>query len=314
MDTIQSMRVFSRVVEAESFTVAAKKMNTTTAQTSRSVSELEAHLRTRLLHRTTRKIALTEAGQRYLERCQQILQDIDQAEGEARDAQANPIGRLRIHSMTSFGIRYLVPLIARYGERYPAVNIDLTLLQRVPDLLEDGIDVSFILAKDLANSNHVSQRIGSSFSVACAAPSYLKRRGVPVRPADLNEHTCLQLVTPLFVSDTWVFNGGHGSEKHHLTANSFRVNIPEALAAGVAAGMGVGVLPVSAIASQLASGHLVRVLPEYKLDELNIYAIYPSRQYLDATIKTWIELLRDELPAALAMDVELLESRSTGVA
>jgi DNA-binding transcriptional LysR family regulator len=98
-----------------------------------------------------------------------------------------------------------------------------------------------------------------------------------------------------------------------LTGNTFRVNIPEALAAGIAAGMGVGVLPVSSIASQLASGHLIRVLPEYKLDELNIYAIYPSRQYLDAKIKTWIEFLRAELPAALAMDVELLASRGVGV-
>ncbi|MFM0277770.1 LysR family transcriptional regulator [Paraburkholderia sediminicola] len=313
MDTIQSMRVFSRVVEAGSFTVAAQKMNTTTAQTSRSVADLEAHLRTRLLHRTTRRIALTDAGQRYLERCQQILQDIDQAEGEARDAQAKPIGKLRVHSMTSFGIRYLVPLIARYGEKFPAVNVDLTLSQRLPDLLEDGFDVSLSLAKELADSNHVSQRIGSSFSVACASPAYLERYGVPGRPSDLDKHTCVQLVTPVGGSDTWVFNGDGDSERYKLKGNTFRVNIPEALAAGVAAGMGVGVLPVSSIGSELASERLVRVLPEYKLDELNIYAIYPSRQYLDAKIKTWIEFLRDELPAALDRDAALLESRGVSV-
>jgi DNA-binding transcriptional LysR family regulator len=313
MDTLQSMRVFSRVVEAGSFTIAAQKLNTTTAQTSRSVADLEAHLRTRLLHRTTRKIALTDAGQRYLERCQQILHDIGQAEGEARDAQENPRGKLRVHSMTSFGIRYLMPLIARYGERFPEVNIDLTLLQRVPDLLEDGFDVSLVLAKELANSNHVSQRIGSSFSVACASPDYIAQRGVPGRPAELDGHACVQLVTPLGASDMWVFNGDGGSEKYNLNGNTFRVNIPEALAAGVAAGMGVGVLPISAIGGLLASGRLVRVLPEYKLDELNIYAIYPSRQYLDAKIRTWIGFLRDELPAALAMDLATAEPRSDGV-
>jgi DNA-binding transcriptional LysR family regulator len=307
MDTIQSMRIFCRVVETGSFTVAAQNLNTTTAQTSRSVADLEAHLRTRLLHRTTRRIALTDAGQRYLERCQQILEEVAQAEAEARNAQANPVGRLRVHSMTSFAIRYLMPLIARYGEKYPTVNIDLTLLQRAPDLLDEGFDVSLVLARALPDSNNVSQRLGSSFSVACASPEYLRTRKAPVHPAELNDHTCLQLITPSEASDVWAFNGRTGEEKYRLKGNTFRVNIPEALAAGVAAGMGIGVLPISSIGSQLASGRLVRVLPGYRLDELNVYALYPSRQYLDAKIRTWIEFLKEELPPELAADLAMLE-------
>jgi DNA-binding transcriptional LysR family regulator len=299
VDTIQCLRIFVRVVETGSFTTAAQSLNTTTAQTSRSVADLEAHLHARLLNRTTRRLALTEAGERFLTRCQFILSEIDQAEAEARDAHATPIGRLRVHSMTSFGIRYVVPLVARYAELYPLVNIDLTLQQRAPDLLEEGIDVSLVLAKSLADSNHVSQRLGASYSVACASPQYLQRRGVPQTLGELDNHVCLHLVTPMGPPEKWVFQGTDGEEEYHLKDNRFRVNIPEALAVAISSGMGIGVVPSSSIANELANGRLVRVLPDYRLDERNIFAIYPSRQYLDAKIRTWVDFLRRELPALL---------------
>ncbi|MEK7968508.1 LysR family transcriptional regulator, partial [Burkholderia contaminans] len=117
MDTLQNMRVFVRVVDAGSFTAAVQQMNSTTAYASRAVSDLEAHLRTRLLNRTTRRIALTEAGERYLQRCEQILAYVDQAEAEAGDAHARPSGKLKVHCFTSLGQHYLVPAIARYRER-----------------------------------------------------------------------------------------------------------------------------------------------------------------------------------------------------
>lgn len=127
MDTLQNMRVFSRVVEAGSFTAAAQQLNTTTAYASRAVSDLEAHLRTRLLNRTTRRIALTEAGERYLQRCEQILAYVDQAEAEAGDAHARPAGKLKMHAMAGIGQHYIVPMISRYQKLHPSVQIDLTL-------------------------------------------------------------------------------------------------------------------------------------------------------------------------------------------
>lgn len=302
MDTLQNMRVFVRVVEAGSFTGAAQHLNTTTAYASRAVSDLEAHLRTRLLNRTTRRIALTEAGERYLQRCEQILAYVDQAEAEAGDAHARPSGRLKVHAMTSFGQHYVVPAVSQYQRLYPDVTIDLTLAQRMPDLLEEGYDVALVLANDLPDSGFVSQRIASAFSIACASPAYLERRGVPQKPADLPGHTCLQLVTPVFPTSQWQFSGPDGEETIELGHASFQVNVAEAMAVAVGEGMGIGVLPIYTAINWLRSGELVWILPEYKSQEMNIYAMYPSRQYLDAKIRTWVELLREALPATLAHD------------
>jgi DNA-binding transcriptional LysR family regulator len=263
------------------------------------VADLEAHLHARLLHRTTRRVALTEAGERFLLRCQRILSELDQAEAEARDAQAKPMGRLRVHSMTSFGIRYVVPLVARYVEEYPLVNVDLTLRQDPPDLLEEGFDVSLVLAKSLADSNHVSQRLGTAYSIACASPEYLGKHGVPEKLSDLDDHSCLQLVVPMGAKEAWLFDGPDGQEEYRLKEDRFRVNIPEAMVAAISAGMGIGVLPAPLVSAELASGRLARVLPDYRSDERNIYAIYPSRQFLDAKIRTWVDFLLEELPGLL---------------
>ena len=306
MDTLQNMRVFVRVVEAGSFTGAAQHLNTTTAYASRAVSDLEAHLRTRLLNRTTRRIALTEAGERYLQRCEQILAYVDQAEAEASDAHARPSGKLKVHAMTSFGQHYVVPAVGRYQERYPDVHIELTLAQRMPDLLDEGFDVSLTLATGLPDSGLVSQRLGSAFSIACASPAYLERHGVPQTPADLVRHTCLQMVTPVFPTDKWTFDGPNGEETIALGPTTFQVNVAEAMAVAVSSGMGVGLIPIYSAISGLRSGELVWLLPEYTSQEMNLYALYPSRQYLDAKIRTWVEFLRDSLPATLAADQEEL--------
>jgi DNA-binding transcriptional LysR family regulator len=302
MDTLQNMRVFVRVVESGSFTGAAQHLNTTTAYASRAVSDLEAHLRTRLLNRTTRRIALTEAGERYLQRCEQILAYVDEAEAEAGHAQAQPAGKLKIHAMTSFGQHYVVPAVGAYQQLYPDVHVELTLAQRMPDLLDEGYDVALVLATDLPDSGFVSQRIASAFSIACAAPAYLERRGVPKTPADLAGHTCLQLVTPVFPTAQWQFSGPNGGETINLGAATFQVNVAEALAVAVREGMGIGLLPIYSAIAGLRSGELVWILPEYKSQEMNVYAMYPSRQYLDAKIRTWVELLREKLPVTLAND------------
>jgi DNA-binding transcriptional LysR family regulator len=302
MDTLQNMRVFVRVVEAGSFTGAAQHLNTTTAYASRAVSDLEAHLRTRLLNRTTRRIALTEAGERYLQRCEQILAYVDQAEAEAGDAHARPSGKLKVHAMTSFGQHYVVPAVGKYQAQYPDVHVELTLAQRMPDLLDEGYDVALVLATDLPDSGFVSQRLTSAFSIACASPAYLERHGVPQTPHDLVNHRCLQLVTPVFPASQWQFAGPQGVETIDLGPATFQVNVAEAMAVGVREGMGVGLLPIYSAISGLRSGELVWILPEYRSQEMTVFAMYPSRQYLDAKIRTWVEMLRETLPATLAKD------------
>jgi len=307
MDTLQNMRMFMRVVEAGSFTAAAQQIGTTTAQASRAVSDLESHLRTRLLHRTTRRIAMTDAGERYVQRCEQILAYIDEAEAEAGDAQATPSGKLKVHSMTSFGQHYVVPLVSRYCQRYGEVKVDLTLSQRVPDLLDEGYDVALIQAAELPDSGLIAKRLGSVSSIVCASPGYLERHGQPRVLADLQRHVSLALVTSAGPAGTWRLDGPGGEEVVELGPARFTVNVAEAMAVALREGMGIGVLPTSSALPHLRAGTLVRLFPGYTLQELQIYAIYPSRRYLDAKIRTWVEFLREELPGTLAIDLDSLE-------
>jgi DNA-binding transcriptional LysR family regulator len=260
-----------------------------------------------LLNRTTRRIALTEAGERYLQRCEQILAYVDQAEAEASDAHARPAGKLKVHAMAGIGQHYVVPLISRYKQRHPTVQIELTLAQRVPDLLDEGFDVSVVLGTELPDSGLISQRLGGVFSIACASPAYIEKHGVPHTLSDLSNHTCLQLVTPAFPPDRWLFDGPGGQETVSLGPAPFTVNVAEAMAVAICEGMGVGVLPTSSALPALRAGTIVRVLPQYTMQMLNMFALYSSRQYLDAKIRTWVEFLREELPAILAADEKSLQ-------
>ena len=308
MDILQSMRIFCRVVEGGSFTAAAQHFNATTGSMSRAVSDLEIHLRTRLLNRTTRRIAMTEAGERYLQRCLEILAYVDEAEAEASDAHARPSGRLKVHSVSGFGQHYVVPMISRYQQQYPTVQVDLTLAQRLPDLLDEGYDVSIVLAPELPDSGLVAQHLGNAFSIACASPAYVEEHGVPHVPSDLVQHICLQLMTTVSRPDQWVFEGPGGQKTFDLKTSPFTVNVAEAMAVAVRENMGIGVLPISSALPYLQAGTLVRVLSNYTMQNLNVYALYSSRQYLDAKIRTWIEFLRDETPATLASDAASLQA------
>ncbi|MNO66061.1 HTH-type transcriptional regulator DmlR [compost metagenome] len=307
MDTLQTMRAFVSVAETGSFTAAAQQLNTTTAYVSRAVASLETHLRARLLNRTTRRIALTEAGQRYLLRCEQILAYIEEAEAEAGDAHARPAGKLRVHSMTGIGQHYVISAIAGYRKLHPEVSFELTMANRVPDLLDEGYDVAIVVAADLPDSGLVSQRVGETYSILCAAPSYLAAHGTPRTPSELIEHDCLRLLSPVLPLDKWLFDGPHGQEMVTLGPSPFQVNVGDAMTEAISAGMGIGALPIYSASAGLRDGSLVRVLPHYKLQILNVYALYPSRQYLDAKIRTWVAYLRETLPAVLQADEEGLE-------
>ncbi|WP_213302292.1 LysR family transcriptional regulator [Paraburkholderia sacchari] len=308
MDTLNCMRIFVRVAEEGGFTAAAHRLDITTAFASRAVASLETHLQARLLNRSTRRVALTEAGERYLRRCEQILAYIDQAEAEAGDAQALPSGRLRVHATTSFGQAYLVPAIMQYQKRYPSVAVELTLSQHVPDLLDEGYDVTLQLSSaELPDSALVSQTLGWVHSVLCASPGYLSERGAPHSVAELVDHACLQLITPVFPRDRWHLEGPDGSETFELPPSTFQVNVADALAGALREGAGIGSLPMSSAVPALRSGSLLRVLPDYLLQKLTVYAMYASRQYLDAKIRTFVDFLKEFIPQALMADEAALQ-------
>ncbi|NIF77312.1 LysR family transcriptional regulator [Paraburkholderia sp. Cy-641] len=293
MDLLRNIKIFKRVAEASSFTAAARQLEITTAQASRAISELEVHLRTRLLHRTTRRVAMTEAGNQYLQRCDEICSLIDLSEDEVRSTQSLPAGVLRIHAPLSFGQTYVVPALVRYLEAYPGVRADLTLSQETPDLIDEGFDVTLrITSTQLPDSALVSTRICTMPSVLCASPAYVEREGTPEKVDDLAAHACLQLVTPYLPVSRWHFVGPDGATEIDLPPGRLRLNSPEALASALAYGAGIGPLPMPSAVPLLTSGKLVRVLPEFELQSMTIYAMYASRKYLDAKIKAWVECLR----------------------
>lgn len=310
MDTLFNMRAFVCVAETGSFTAAAQRLSLTTSYISRAVATLETHLRTRLLHRTTRRIALTEAGQRYLLRCEQILGYIDEAEAEAGEANAHPVGVLKVHAMTGIGQHYLIKAIAGYHEKYPDVSFDLTLANRNSDLLDEGYDISVVIAGELPDSGFISKQLGSTYSVLCASPAYLARHGVPRLPGELNAHHCLRLVNNVMGLDKWLFDGPDGQEQVQIKQSPFQVNTADAMTEAIKAGLGIGALPLYSAVGGLGDGSLVRVLPNHRLLPLGIYALYPSRQFLDAKTRTWVEFVRDFLPARLRADEEAVAAIS----
>jgi DNA-binding transcriptional LysR family regulator len=305
VDRIQVMRVFAKVVETGSFTAAADFYGFNSAAISRGVAELERQLCIRLINRSTRKMALTEAGERYLARCLEILRLYDEAEVEARGANVRPAGLLRVHSWGAFGQHYVIPCLASYEEKYPDVSVELTLLQRAPDLLEEGFDVSIVLAEQLEDSALIAQQIGETASILCASPSFLQRYPSVERPEDLAQLPCIELSLPQFTRNCWTLYRGEERVSISITGR-LRVNVPESVSAAMEHDMGIGALPAYSAMRGLRDGTLVRVLPNYILRPLRIFALYASNRYLDAKIKAWIDHLKQTLPQQRAAEIALL--------
>lgn len=310
MHTLENMRLFIKVVEAGSFTKASAAASVTTSQVSRAIGTLEAKLGTRLLNRTTRRLAVTEAGMRYLEHCRHIIDLVDLAEVEAAGTAIRPSGRLRVHASTDFGRKYLVPRLAHYRARYPDVRIELTLAQRVPNLLDEGQDLAVVVANTLSDSAVVSQQIGSTYCVLCASPQYVNSRGAPQTVRDLAQHSCLQLELPNVLTGAWMFD----NPSHELFSPPgpwpLVVNVPDALADAIRGGMGIGPLPLPTALEGMRTGELVRVLPLHRLTGHSIRVLYMSRRHLDAKVRTFIDFLKSVVPPAIEADKLELESLS----
>jgi DNA-binding transcriptional LysR family regulator len=210
-----------------------------------------------------------------------------------------------MHSFASIGQHYVLPAISRYRALYPEVTVELTLSQRMPDLFEGSADVAVISASTLPNSELVSLPLGTTFSILCASPAYVLAHGAPQQPCDLAHHECLILHTPAFPPHEWVLDGPNGSETMEVNG-PVHVNIAESLIVAIREGMGIGMVPLYSAIAGLRDGTLVRVLPEYTLQKTNVYALYPSRKFIDAKTRTWVEFLRTHLPSVIARDEALL--------
>ncbi len=296
MDRLLAMEVFARVVELGSFAKAADRLGISTSACSRHVAELEGHLDTRLLNRTTRRLSLTESGQAYYERCVQLLTDLADAESAAALSAERPRGTLKVTCGISFGLRHVAPLVGAFAARHAEVKFDVQLSDRFVDLVEEGFDLALRIGES-PTQNLVARKLGEMRLVPCAAPVYLRERGAPRTPAELAQHACLTYEY-LPVRGTWRFYDRAGAEHSVRVAGPVHSNNGDLLVAAAVEGIGIAMEPDFIAAPDLAAGRLVRVLPGYVVPPAGIYAVYPSRRHLSAKVRAFIDFLAERFGAA----------------
>ena len=286
------MEAFVRVVDAGSFSAAARQWGRSKAVVSKYVNALENHLGVELLRRTTRSLSLTEAGRAYRERCADVLGEIEALEVSLREGVAAPRGPVRVTAPPSLASHYLDVMTKDFLARFPEVTLDLDLTHRMIDLVEENIDVA-IRVTDPRDSSLVSRRIAPVAIVAVAAPSYLRRRGVPKKPADLREHDCL-VDTNFRDQQRWRFQTNAKAET--VTVNGpLRVNNPDAIRDLAIAGLGIGLVPDFVATEALRKGKLRQVLPDTVALRWSILAVYPRRRYLPLRVRAYVDHLVERM-------------------
>jgi DNA-binding transcriptional LysR family regulator len=292
MDLLASMKVFAAVVDAGSFAGAAERLGSSRAMASRQVQNLEEHLGTRLLNRTTRKLSLTETGREFYERCVQIVHDIAEAEQVAGQMTSTPRGVLKVTMPLSYGQHRLAALIGEYAQAYPQVLLDISLSDRKVDIVEEGFDLAVRIGT-LAQSDLIARKIAVVRGVVCAAPSYLARHGAPATPSELKAHACLGYTLTTGGAE-WRMVGPEGEIAVPVTG-PIRADNGDLLRLAAVSGAGVIFQPQFIAAEDLAAGRLVRVLPGWQSPELGVYAVYASRRHLSAKVRTFVEFLAARL-------------------
>ena len=295
MDRLLSMRVFTKVVEQASFARAANAMELSNAVVTRHVADLEAHLGTRLLNRTTRKLSLTETGIAYLERVKQILQDIDDADAIASSLAKSPSGTLRMYAQLGFGQLQLPHILHAYAQKFPDVTLEVTLSDRTVDLVEEGFDVGIFIGLQKFDVSMISRQIGITEVLLCASPDYIKRRGALKAPEDVSQHDCLNFTFEQ-LRHRWPIEGPDGTPVHIPVTSRMLSNNGELLRQCAMAGMGIVIRPSFSLSDDLVSGRLVRLLPEHHLGQMSVTMVYPSRRLLSATVRSFVDFISAMYP------------------
>lgn len=298
MDRLQTMRVFARVIDEGGFAAAARALDLSPPAVTRMVSDLEAHLGVRLIQRTTRRLALTDAGEAYLERVRQILGELDEAEALARSETTQPRGTLRLLCGPSFSTHYLCNLVPEYQRRHPQVRIELDALQATT--VDEAYDLTILVTAQPLQGSFVARPLAKSEVILCASPQYLRTMPPIRRPRDLNAHRMLLIDVAASAGRGQALRRLRGPRVDETVeqdiAPSFVSNNFEVLFAAAVAGAGVVSLPSFVAHQALRDGRLAHVLPQWHAVTLGIYAGLPSRKYLPARTRAFLELLRERLP------------------
>lgn len=289
MDQLQGMRVFARVAELGSFARAANDLDMSRAMASSYVAQLEKHLGTRLLHRTTRKVTVSPEGAVYLERCKRILDEVQAADDEMRHARARPQGKLRVDVPVAFGRYLLMPALPAFTERYPDVALEVRFNDRFVDLAAEHIDV-VLRSGEIRSPDLIARRITSSRLVTCAAPSYIARHGMPQTPGDLRQHRTIGFLR----ADTsrpseWKFKQGRdGTQKLKLSfALSFNTSEPMVMSAYE--GQGIIQTTDLLLGRAIAEGRVIEILKEYSCEGPPFSVVYPRATQHLAKVRVFAE-------------------------
>lgn len=295
MDRLMSMRVFQRVIDEGGFAAAARALDMSPAVVTRLVADLEDHLGTRLLHRTTRRLSLSDAGETYLSRVRAILQDIDEAHVMASSHTTELAGVLRVLAPPVLATHVLAPLLVSFRQLYPKIRLDITVESFKEPPIED-YDITLLATDTSFDGDVIARKIVSTEAILVASPAYLKRKGTPQVPADLAQHEHLRLKAPgLHSRVLHLFQAAHPDLELNLDMEPvIWANHPDTLLRAAKDGAGITATTVELVAPYLASGELVRVLSPWITGQLTLYAALPSRKFLPHRTRVFLEYLTEQ--------------------
>lgn len=288
MHDVNDLLLFAEVVKAKSFSGAARRLGISKSQVSKVVARLEASLGVQLLQRTTRRLNLTEVGEAYFEHCDRILEELALADDTVHRHQLMPRGKLKISASVAFGTLHVAPALPDFLTLHPQLSVDMTINDRLVDLVEDGYDVALRISPE-PGANLVARRLAPIHRKICASPAYLEKCGTPLIPADLTDHNCLDY-SFMSTQGNWHLKGPDGDISVPVSGN-LRINDDEALSQAVLGGLGLALLPTFIIGKELQSGRLVEILPGFVPTERFIHAVYLSNRHLPLKVRALIDFL-----------------------
>jgi DNA-binding transcriptional LysR family regulator len=293
---IDVIRTFIEVMRAGSFAIVARDRGLYPSSISRAIGGLEEELGVRLFHRNTRRLSPTEAARAYFDRVAPMIDELERAALVAADSDEIPRGTLRMSVPVTFAQERIVPLIPEFAQRYPEVSLDLVLTDAVVDLVEQRIELAIRLGR-MADSSLISHRLSSVRYVVCASPEYLRRRGRPKVPSELEGHECLRCSDPAH-GPRWRFRQGNRGESAVLVRGRVMACNAIALRSCAVAAMGIAILPHWHIGEELGNGALVEIFPEYQATpsefDIAAWVLYPSRSYLPLKVRAYVDFLKEK--------------------
>jgi DNA-binding transcriptional LysR family regulator len=292
-DRLDTLTIFVAVAEHQSFAEAARQLSRSPASVTRAVSALEERLQTRLLNRTTRSVALTDAGQRYLESCRRLLSAYDELEAKNTGERAEPRGWINVTAPVMFGRLHVLPVVCSFLDDHPRVDIRLILLDRVVSLVDEGLDLGVRIG-ELPDSSLRAIRVGQIRRIVCASPEYLARHGVPATPRDLRDHIVVACTAVTPIPDRWSFYSSNGVSSAAVTPR-LMVNTTDAAVDTALDGFGLTCIRSYQAEPHATAGRLQTVLTEYEPPPAPIHLVHPAGHYLSAKVRLFLDHAADRL-------------------